>query len=153
MKINFTWRYPYYTVLSATTCSCDVACLTSSVTPTSLTKPVGAPKLVSHSPFSSAYSGATARYSHGFPGSPRTTTYFGSTISVPETLTYFGESPGHSRSFLSSPFAMSSVSSKLWFPNVIDSATCALRFGEAAVVSPTAPQRNLRSNTIQQPRV
>ena len=68
-----TWHYLYHTVPSATTRSRGVACTTPPATPAPAATPVGSPKSVLLSP-SSSYSGATAPYSHGSPGTPKTTT-------------------------------------------------------------------------------
>ena len=140
-----TWHYPYHTVPSATTCSRGVACTTPTALPASATTPVGSPKSVLPSP-SSSYSGATAPYSHGSLGTPKTTTSFRPSTPTPEPQTS-AESPAHSRSLPSRPSTPSSVRSKPWFREVIDNASRTPQFGEAAVASPVAPQRNLRSST------
>ena len=144
-----TWHYPYHAVPSATTCSRGVACTTPPATPTPATPPNGSPKSVLPSP-SSSYSGATAPYSHGSPGTPKTTTSFRASTPTPEPLTSPAKSPAHSRSFSSSPSTPSSVRSKQWLREVIDNTSRTLHFGEAAVASPVAPQRNLRSSTKEQ---
>ena len=144
-----TWHYPYHTVPSATTCSRCVACTTPIATPASATIPIGSPKSVPPSP-SSSYSGATAPYSHGSPGTPKTTTSFHSSTPTPEPLTSPAKSPAHSRSLPSSPSTPSSVRSKPWFREVIDNASRTLQFSEAAVALLVAPQRNRRSSTKEQ---
>ena len=144
-----TWHYPYHTIPSATTCSRGAACTTPPATPAPTTTPVGSPKPVLPSP-SSSYSGATAPYSLGSPGTPKTTTSFRSSTPTPEPLTSPAESPAHSRSLPSSPSTPSSVRSKPWFREVIDNASRNLQFGEAAVASPVPPQRNPRSITREQ---
>ena len=143
-----TWHYPYHTVPSATTCSRGVACTTPPATPAPATTPVGSPKSVLPSP-SSSYSGAAAPYSHGSPGTPQTTTSLRSGTPTLEPQTS-AESPAHSRSLPSSPSTPSSVRSKPSFREVIDNASRTLQFGEAAVASTVAPQRNLRSSTKEQ---
>ena len=144
-----TRHYPYHTVPSATTCSGGVACTTPTTMTTPAITPVGSPKSVLPSP-SSSYSGATAPYSRGSPGTPKTTTSFPSSTPTPEPLTSPAKSPAHSRSLPSSPSTPSSVRSKPWFRDVIDNASRTLQFGEAAVASPVALQRNLRSSTKEQ---
>ena len=141
-----TWHYPYHTVPSATTCSRGVACTTPPATPAPATTPVGSPKSVLPSP-SSSYSGATAPYSHGSPGTPKTTTSIRSDTPTPEPQTSI-ESPAHSRSLPSSPSTPSSVRSKPWFREVIDNASRTLQFGDAPTQA--QPQRNLRSSTKEQ---
>ena len=145
-----TWHYPYHTVPSTITCSHGVACTTPTATPASATTPFGSPKSVLPSP-SSSYSGATAPYSHCSPGTPKTTTSFRTSTPTPETPTSSAESPAHSRSLPSSPSTpVFCVRPKPWFPGVIDNASRTVQFGEAIVATPVTPQRNLRSNTIQQ---
>ena len=117
--------------------------------PASATTPVGSPKSVLPRP-SSSYSGATAHYSHGSTGTSKTKTSFRSSTPTPEPPTSTAESPFHSRSRPRSPFTPSSVRSKPWFLEIIDNASRTLQLGEAAVTSPATPERNLRSNTIQQ---
>ena len=65
-----TWHYPYHTVPSATTCSRGVGCTTPPATPATAITPVGSPKSLLPSPFSS-YSGATATYRNGSPAHRR----------------------------------------------------------------------------------
>ena len=144
-----TWHYPYHTVPSATTCSRGVACTTPIATPASATTPVCSPKSVLPSP-SSTYSEATATYSHGSPGTPKTTTSFHLSTPTPEPLTSPARSPAHSRSLSSSPSKPSSVRSKPWFREVNHNASRTLQFGEVAVASPVTPQRNLRISTKEQ---
>ena len=96
---------------------------------------------------SSSYSGATAPYSHGSPGTPKTTTSLHSGTPTPEPQTS-AESPAHSRSLPSSPSTPSSVRSKPWFREVIDNASRTLQFGDAPTQA--QPQRNLRSSTKEQ---
>ena len=141
-----TWHYPYHTVPSATTCSRGVACTTPPATPTPATPPVGSPKSVLPSP-SSSYSGATAPYSHGSPGTPKTTISYRSSRPTPEPQTS-AESPAHSQSLPSSPSTPSSVKTKPWFREVIDNASRTLQFGDAPTQA--QPQHNLRSSTRQQ---
>ena len=141
-----TWHYPYHTVPSATTCPRGVACTTPPATPAPATTSVGSPKSVLPSP-SSSYSGATAPYSHGSPGTPKTTTSLRSDTPTPEPQTS-AESPAHSRSLPSSPSTPSSVKSKPWFREVIHNASRTLQFGDAPTQA--QPQRNLRSSTKEQ---
>ena len=144
-----TWHYPYHTVLSATTCSRGNVCTTPPATPAPATPPVGSLKFVLPSP-SSSYSGATAPYSHGSPGTSKTTTFFRSSTPTPEPTTFSAESPAQSRSLPSSPSTASSLRSKPWFREVIDNVSRTLQFGEAAVASPVLHQRNFRSSTTEQ---
>ena len=139
-----TWHYPYHTVPSATTCSSGVACTTPTAMPASATTPIGSPKSVLPSP-SSSYSGATAPYSHGSPGTPKTTISFRSNTPTPEPLTSSAESPAHLRSPPSSLFTPSTVRPKPWFREVIDNASRTLQSGDAPTQS--QPQRN---STTQQ---
>ena len=118
--------------------------------PASATTPKGSPKSVLPSP-SSSFSGATAPYSHGSPGTPKTTTSFPTSISTPENLTSSAESPAHSRSLPSSPSTPSSVRSKPWFHEKIADASRILQSGDA--LAQTQPQRNLRNSTTQQRKV
>ena len=141
-----TWHYPYHTVPSATTCSLGVACTTPPATPAPATTPFGSPKSVLPSA-SSSYSGATAPYSHGSPGTPKTTTSLRSGTPTPEPQTS-AESPAHSRSLPSSPSTPSSVRSKPWFREVIDNASRTFQFGDAPTQA--QPQRNLHSSTKEQ---
>ena len=104
------------------------------------------PKPILLSP-SSSYSGATAPYSHGSPGTPKTTTSLRSGIPTPEPQTS-AESRAHSQSLPSSPSTPSSVRSKPWFREVIDNASRTLQFGD--VLTQAQPQRNLRSSTEEQ---
>ena len=67
----------------------------------------------------------------------------------PNLPTSFEESRGHPRSLPSSPSTPSSVRSKPWFREVIDNAISTLQTGEAAVASTAAPQRNIRSSTLE----
>ena len=92
-----TWQHPYHTVPSATTCSRGVACTTPTAMPASEITPTAFPKSVLQNP-SSSYSGATAPYSHGSPGTPKTTISFRSSTPTPEPLTSSTESTAHSRS-------------------------------------------------------
>ena len=141
-----TWHYPYLTVPSATTCSHGVACTTSTAAPASSNTPFGSPKSVHPSP-SSFHSGATAPYSHGSPGTPRTTTSFRTSTPKLEPLALSAESPVYSRNFPSRPSTLSSVRSKPRFCEVIANASCNLQFGDAPTQAP--PQRNLRNSTIR----
>ena len=104
------------------------------------------PKSVLPSP-SSSYSGATAPYSHGSPGTPKTTTSFRSSTPTSEAQTS-AESPAHSRSLPSNPSTPSSVRSKPWFREVIDNASRSHQFGDGPTQA--QPQRNLRNSTTQQ---
>ena len=141
-----TWHYPYHTVPSPTTCSRAVDCTNAPATPAAATTPVGSPKSVLPSP-SSSYSGATAPYSHGSPGTPKTTTSFHSSTPTPEPQTS-AESPAHPRNLHSSPSTPSSVRSKPWFREVVDNASRTLQFGDAPTQA--QPQGNLRNSTTQQ---
>ena len=143
-----TWHYPYHTVPSATTCSRGVICTTPLATSAPATTSVGSPKSVLPSPLSS-FSGATAPYSHGSPGTPKTTTSFRSGTPTPEPQTS-AESPAHSKSLPSSPSTPSSVRRTPWFREVIDNASHTVQFSEAAVAPLVAPQRNPRSSTKEQ---
>ena len=89
-----TWHYPYHTVPSATTCSRGVAYTTTPATPAPATPSVGSPKSVPPSP-SPSYSGATAPYSHGLPGTPKTITSFRSSTPTPQPFTSPAKSPAH----------------------------------------------------------
>ena len=108
--------------------------------------PVGSPKIVLPSP-SLSYSGATAPYSYGSPTTPQTTNSFCSCTPTLEPLTFSAGSTAHSRNLSGSPFTPSFVRSKPCSRSVIDNATRTFHFGEAAIASPVAPQRNLRSFT------
>ena len=144
-----TWHHPYHTVTSATTCSRDVACTTPPATPAPANTPVGSPKSVLPSP-SSSYSGATAPYIHGSPGTPKTTVSFRSSTTTLEPLESSTEIPAHSRSLPDSLSTPSSVRSKPWFREVIDNASRTLQFEDAPTQA--QPQRNLRSSTKEQRR-
>ena len=141
-----TWHCPYHTVLSATTSSSRVACTTPTVMPASATTSIGSLKSVLPSP-SFSNSGATAPYSHGSPGTPKTTIFFRSSTPTPEPLTSSAKSPVNSRSLPSSRSTPFSVRSKARFREVIDNASRTLQ----SVDAPTQaqPQRNLRNSTTQ----
>ena len=142
-----TWHYPYQTVPSATTCSRSVACTTPTAMPASETTPIDSPKSVLPGP-SPSYSGATATYSHGSPGTQKITISFRSRTPTLEPPASSTESPAHSRSLPSSPSTLSSQRSKPWFREVIDNASRTLQFDDATTQD--QPQRNLCNSTTQQ---
>ena len=115
--------------------------------PASAITPIGSPKSVLPSP-SFSYSGATAPYSHGSPGTPKSTISFRSGTPTPEPLTSSAESTAPSRSLPGSPPTPSSVRSKLRFREVIDNASRTLQPGDAPTQA--QPQRNIRNSTTQQ---
>ena len=142
-----TWHYPYQTVSTATTCSRSVACTTPTATSKSATTQVDSPKSVLPSS-SSFYSGATTPYSHGSPGTPKTTIFFRSSTPTPEPPPSSAESPAHFGSFPSSSSTPSVVKSNPWLKELIDNASRILQSGDAP--SQAQHQCNFRKSTTQQ---